>query len=50
MKRIWEAVRDAWNETLTRWGQGSYMTLDCMDGNHAACDTCRCSCHDGDHR
>ena len=30
------------------WGTaGTYMTLDCRDANHTACETCSCSCHSG---
>ena len=24
---------------------GKFMTLDCRDANHSACDGCNCSCH-----
>jgi hypothetical protein len=26
---------------------GEFMTLDCRDENHSACDACKCSCHGG---
>lgn len=26
---------------------GEFMTLDCRDENHRACDGCNCRCHGG---
>lgn len=46
MKNLLLAIRDAWRETRYRWSTYTYMTLDCRDGQHIACELCDCVCHD----
>lgn len=30
---------------FARLTAGTYLTLDCRDGAHSACETCSCACH-----
>lgn len=45
LRFLWRVVREAWYETLARWGHGPYTSLDCLDGEHVACEFCHCDCH-----
>lgn len=45
MKKLLRAIHDAWYEMLDHLGRGDYLTLDCREGQHGACDTCSCECH-----